>query len=146
VKAFLDTSVLIATFYGDHVHHAASLDLLLRYGRRNTCCSADSLAEVYAVLTAMPGRRRVGGDAALLFLSDIRRKLSLVWLDEESYFRAFEEAAERKLDGRAIHDALLVRCARKADAETLYTWNTKDFLRLPSATADFVKQPDQLAT
>jgi predicted nucleic acid-binding protein len=143
VKAFLDTSVLIATFYGDHEHHAASLDLFLRFGKKDTCCGAHSLAEVYAVLTAMPGRRRVGGDAALLFLRNIRENLSLVWLDEEDYFHVIEEAAAVKLVGGAIYDGLLGYCALKAEAETLYSWNPKDFLRLPPAIADRVKQPDQ---
>ena len=142
MKAFLDTSVLIATFYGDHEHHAASLELFLRYGKKNTCCGAHSLAEVYAVLTAMPGRRGVGADAALLFLRNIREHLALVWLDEREYFQMIEEIAAAKLAGGAIYDALLGYCALKAEAETLYTWNTKDFLRLPPAIAGRVKQPD----
>ncbi len=27
MKAFLDTSVLVPVFYGDHVHHAASMEV-----------------------------------------------------------------------------------------------------------------------
>ncbi len=30
MKAFLDTSVLVATFYADHEHHRPSIDLFLR--------------------------------------------------------------------------------------------------------------------
>ena len=59
MKAFLDTSVLVATFYADHEHHPPSIDLFVRFGMKNACCGAHSLAEVYAVLTAMSGRRRV---------------------------------------------------------------------------------------
>lgn len=55
VKAFLDSSVLIATFYADHEHHEPSLDLFLRFDRKDACCGAHSLAEVYATLTSMPG-------------------------------------------------------------------------------------------
>jgi hypothetical protein len=44
----------------------------------------NSLAEVYATLTAMPGKRRVGGDAALLFLRD---NLTLISLNERDYFQ-----------------------------------------------------------
>jgi predicted nucleic acid-binding protein len=143
VKAFLDTSVLIATFYGDHEHHASSLDLFLRFGKMDACCGAHSLAEVYATLTGMPGKRRVGGDAALLFLRDIRENLTLVSLDEREYFQFIEEAAMGKLVGGAIYDALLGHCALKAKAKILYTWNTKDFLRLPQDIAGRVRQPDQ---
>lgn len=143
MKAFLDTSVLVATFYGDHEHHAPSLDLFLRFGKKDACCGAHSLAEVYATLTGMPGKRRVGGDAALLFLQDIRDNLTLVSLDDRDYFHTVEESATAALSGGAIYDALLGQCAIKAKAETIYTWNTKDFLRLPPAIAGRVKQPDQ---
>jgi predicted nucleic acid-binding protein len=30
MKAFFDTSVLVPVFYGDHVHHQASLDLFIQ--------------------------------------------------------------------------------------------------------------------
>lgn len=142
MKALLDTSVLIATFYGDHEHHATSLDLFLRFGREDVCCGAHSLADVYATLTGMPGKRRVGSDAALLFLRDIRENLTLVSLDEREYFQLIEEATTAKLTGGAIYDALIGHCALKAKAKTLYTWNSKDFLRLPPEIARRVREPD----
>ncbi len=82
MKAFLDTSVLVATFYADHEHHSTSIDLFLRFGKKDACCAAHSLAEVYATLTGMPGRRRVSGNEGLLSLGGIRERLMLVALDE----------------------------------------------------------------
>ena len=143
MKAFLDTSVLVAAFYGDHEHHESSLDIFLRFGKKNTCCGTHSLAEVYATLTAMPGKRRVGGDAALLFIHDIRNHLSLISLDDRDYVQTIEEASTAFLASGAIYDALLGHCALKAKAETLYTWNTQDFLRLPQPIAARVRRPDQ---
>lgn len=143
MKAFLDTSVLVATFYGDHEHHAPSLDIFLRFGKKNTCCGTHSLAEVYATLTAMPGKRRVGGDAALLFIRDISDHLSLISLDDRDYFQTIEEASTALLASGAIYDALLGYCALKAKAEALYTWNTQDFLRLAPPIAARVRRPDQ---
>jgi predicted nucleic acid-binding protein len=141
VKAFLDTSVLVATFYADHEHHPASIDLFLRFGKKDVCCGAHSLAEVYATLTGMPSRRRVSGDEALLFLGDIRERLTVVSLDEQEYFQMAEASATANLAGGAIYDAILAHCALKAKAEVIYTWNTKDFLRLPPAIAGRVKNP-----
>jgi len=141
VKAFLDTSVLVATFYADHEHHPASIDLFLRFGKKDVCCGAHSLAEVYATLTGMPSRRRVSGDEALLFLGDIRERLTVVALDEQEYFQMAEASATANLAGGAIYDAILAHCALKAKAEVIYTWNTKDFLRLPPAIAGRVKNP-----
>jgi predicted nucleic acid-binding protein len=143
MKAFLDTSVLVAAFYGDHEHHEPSLDIFLRFGKKHSCCGTHSLAEIYANLTAMPGKRRVGGDAALLFLTDIRDHLTLISLDDRDYFETIEEATALRLASGAIYDALLGHCALKAKAETLYTWNSQDFLRLPQAIAARVRRPDQ---
>lgn len=143
MKAFLDTSVLVATFYGDHEHHQPSLDLFLRYGREKACCDAHSLAEVYATLTSMPGGRRVAGDAAMLFLDDIRTHLTVIALAPEEHLTALSEAAAAGIAGDATYDALLGHCACKAEAETIYTWNVKDFRRLPDPIAERVKRPDQ---
>jgi predicted nucleic acid-binding protein len=142
VKAFLDTSVLVATFYADHEHHPPSIDLFLRFGKKDTCCGAHSLAEVYATLTGMPGKRRVSGDEALLFLDDIRQRLTLVALDGEEYFQMTGTSAAGGLVGGAIYDAILGHCALKAKAEVIYTWNPRDFLRLSPAIASRVKSPD----
>ena len=141
MKAFLDTSVLVATFYADHEHHPPSIDLFLRFGKKDVCCGAHSLAEVYATLTGMPSRRRVSGDEALLFLGDIRERLTVVALDEQEYFQMAEASATANLAGGAIYDAILGHCALKAKAEVIYTWNTKDFLLLPPAIAGRVKNP-----
>jgi len=141
VKAFLDTSVLVATFYADHEHHSASINLFLRFGKKDACCGAHSLAEVYATLTGMPSPRRVSGDEAMLFLGDIRERLTVVALDEQEYFQMVEASAAANLAGGAIYDAILGHCALKANAEVIYTWNTKDFLRLPPAIARRVKNP-----
>ena len=142
MKAFLDTSVLVATFYADHEHHAPSIDLFLRFEKHDACCAAHSLAEVYATLTSMPAPRRVSGNQALLYLGNIRDRLTLVAFDEQEYFQMAEASGEAGLVGGAIYDAILGHCALKANAEFIYTWNTKDFLRLLPSIAGRVKTPN----
>ena len=143
MKAFLDTSVLVATFYADHTHHLPSIELFLRYGKEQSCCSAHSVAEVYATLTGMPGQRRVSGHEALLFLGDIRQHLTILSLDELEYFQLAETYSEAGLSGGAIYDAIIGQCALKAKTEVLYTWNTRDFLRLPAKIAGLVRTPEE---
>lgn len=144
MKSFLDTSVLVATFHVDHPHHESSFDLFVRCEKDNACCGLHSLAEVYGTLTGMRvASRRASGDQALLFVSNIRERFTLVELGEQEYFQTLETAAAAGLVGGAIYGALLGQCVLKVAAETLYTWNTKDFLRLPAAIADRVKTPDQ---
>lgn len=144
MKAFLDTSVLIASFYGDHPHHDASIELLLRFGPAEACCSVHSLAEMYSTLTGMPGARRIAPDVALLFLRDCGERLTLVSLEPVEYIRAIEACAQTGLSGGVVYDALHAQCALKAQAEVIYTWNTKDFSRIP-AIATRVRQPDAVS-
>lgn len=140
MKAFLDTSVLVAAFYADHEHHTASIELFLRFEKPEVSCSAHSLAEVYSSLTGMPGKDRVTGDEALLFLGNVRDRLTLIALNEKEQFRAIEESAAH-VSGGGIYDALIGHCALKANAKFLYTWNLKDFTRLGAAIAQCVRTP-----
>ena len=64
MKAFLDTSVLIATFYADHQFHQPSIDLFLRFKKSESSCGAHSLAEIYSSLTGRTGPGRVSGEEA----------------------------------------------------------------------------------
>lgn len=130
MKAFFDTSVLVPTFLGDHEHHEASLDAFLRFEKRQACCAAHSLAEVYATLTRLPGKYRVSCEQAMLFLAEIRQGLTIVALDAEEYYATIERASALGVTGGMVYDALLARRAMKAKAETLYTWDLKHFQQL----------------
>jgi predicted nucleic acid-binding protein len=140
MKAFLDSSVLVAAFLTNHEHHDPSLNLLLRYDSSNAACSAHSLAEVYSTITGTSGKDRVSGDEALLFLGDIRQRLTLVALEAEEVLRAIEASAG-SITSAAIYDSLIGHCALKAKAEVLYTWNVKDFKRLKPEIAARVQTP-----
>jgi len=147
VKSFLDTSVLVAAFYVEHPHHQPSFDLFVRCKRDDACCGLHSLAEVYGTLTGMRvASRRASGDQALLFIGNIRERFTLVGFDEQEYFQTLEESAAAGIAGGAIYDSILGHCALKVGAEAIYTWNTKDFLRLPAAIAGRVKTPEQAGT
>lgn len=141
MDAFLDTSVLIATFYGDHEHHEPSIRVFLSCTRTTGCTAAHCLAETYSVVTGMPGKDRASPNEALLFLGDVRERLTLVTLDEVEYFNVLEGAPADGITGGTTYDALIARCALKADAQTLYTWNTKHFARLGERVASRLKQP-----
>jgi len=78
VKTFLDSSVLVATFYGGHEHYDLSFALFLRLNKRNGYTAAHCLSEVYSTLTGMPGKDRASPDEALLFLTNVRERLTLV--------------------------------------------------------------------
>jgi predicted nucleic acid-binding protein len=147
VKSLVDTSVLVSAFHVEHPQHQPSFELLIRCEKNDACCGLHTLAEVYAILTGMRvPARRASGDQALLFIGNIRERFTIVGLDEQEYLQMLEASAAAGLAGGAIYDAILGHCALKAGAETIYTWNTKDFLRLPAAIAGRVKTPDQART
>jgi len=141
VKAFFDTSVLIAVFYANHQFHRPSIDLFLQYKKNEACCGVHSLAEIYSVLTGRSGRDRVGGHEAMLFLGDVQERLTVVSLDGEEYYSALKDFSALGITGGAIYDALLGQCALKSKAQIIYTWNKKDFLRLGDAITARTRTP-----
>jgi predicted nucleic acid-binding protein len=127
MKGFFDTSALIPLFYRDHVHHGPSQELFIQFNQSTGCCGAHSLAEVYATLTRMPGKRRISGEQAMLFIGNIRDRLSIIALNGDEYADALQASAARGIIGGAIYDAMLAHCALKAKAEAIYTWNTRHY-------------------
>jgi predicted nucleic acid-binding protein len=140
VKWFFDTSVLIPVFMEDHEHHEASLAAFLAADKKRACCAAHSLAEVYSVLTRLPGNR-LSGEQVLLFLEDIEERLTAVALDSREYFSTIRESAAAGIVGGMLYDALLARCARKAGADVIYTWNVQHFRRLGPEVASRTMTP-----
>lgn len=93
------------------------------------------------MLTGMPGKDRVTPDEALLFLADVRARLAVVSLTEAEYMTAITAAAQHGATGGGLYDALLARCAMKAKADVLYTWNVKHFARLGAELAAGGRRP-----
>ena len=77
-------------FYGDYLHHTLSLDLFIRFDKTTGCCAAHSLAEVCSTLPRMPGRHRISGERAMLFIGGIPERLSLIALTGNEYAGALE--------------------------------------------------------
>lgn len=141
MSSFLDTSVLVAAFYGDHVHHEPSLHLLAGLQPDAGCCAAHSLVEVFATLTRMPGRHRISADQAVLFLGSVRERLEVIFLTGDEYASAIERAATLGIVCGTIYDAMLAHCALKAGVETLYTWNIRHYSLFGSEVVSRLRTP-----
>jgi predicted nucleic acid-binding protein len=141
MKEFFDTSVLIGAFWRGHPHHQASLKLLSAANRRKSACAVHTLAEVYATMTALPVKDIMSPDQALLFVQEVRDRLTIVTLTEEEYYTTIEQAAALRFTSGRIYDALLLRCAAKVKAGTVYTWNLKHFRAINPALADRIHTP-----
>lgn len=141
MKFFFDTSVLIAAILLQHEHHRPSAAAYLKADKKNASCAAHSLAEVYAGLTRMPAGQRMSADQAFLFLDQIRERLTIITLDEEDYCSAIASAVAQGVVGGTIYDALLAKCALKANATIIYTWDVDHFRRLGPEVARRVQTP-----
>jgi predicted nucleic acid-binding protein len=141
MKAFLDTSVLVPVFYGDHVHHAASLDLFTRFPKKDVGCGAQSLLEVYSTLTRMPGKHRISSEQGMLFITDIRERMTIVTLNADEYGDMLQKYAAIGIVGGAIYDAFLATCALKAKAEALFTWNIRHYGQCGPDVSRILKTP-----
>lgn len=141
MKFFFDTSVLVAAVSVQHVHHGPSLAVYLAGNKNQAGCAAHSLAEVYATLTRLPGKQRMSGDQTLFFLDQIKDRLKTIILDNEEYYSAVAEAAAEGVVGGMVYDALIARCAIKARAETIFTWNIDHFRRLGPEVAKRARTP-----
>ncbi len=141
MKAFLDTSVLVAAFWADHYGHDASNALLAQAKGENWACGLHSLAEIYATMTAMPVRPVLAPQQVLLLVEQVPERLTMISLTGSEYRRSIRDAADKGLTSGRIYDALLLACARKAQAKTIFTWNLKHFRQLAPDLAERIRTP-----
>jgi len=141
VKSFFDTTVMVAAFWGDHIDHDRSLSVFCEATKPTAACGLHSLAEVYVTMTALPVRPVLAPEQVFLFVEQIPERLTTITLEEAEYLNTIRELADRRLSSGRIYDALLLACARKSHAETIYTWNVKHFRQLAPDLADHIRTP-----
>ena len=141
MKYFFDTSVLVPSLLEDHVHHEESLAVFLKADKKHSGCAAHSLAEVYSTLTRLPRKQRISGEQAMLFLDSMRERLTFIALTASEYWSVIADAAESGVLGGTVYDAILARCALKAEADIIYTWNISHFLQLGPEVAARIRTP-----
>ena len=138
---FLDTSVLVAIAQVDHVHHVPSRELWNGCAAKETAVSAHTLAEFYSSVTSMPPGVRLSGRDAMLALETFLRRIAPIALTANEYIETLKSCAAAGLTGGTIYDALHVACARKVNAERIYTWNGRHFQRVAPDLAERIVAP-----
>jgi predicted nucleic acid-binding protein len=141
MKEFFDTSVLVAAFRGGHVHHEPSLKRFATAEKRHSACGLHSLAEVFSVMTTLPVKPMIPPEQALLFVEEVRNRLTLVSLSVEEYLAAIQNVASRAFTGGRVYDSLLLACAAKCKAQAVYTWNLKHYQSLAPDLAPRIQTP-----
>ncbi|MHC1765198.1 MAG: type II toxin-antitoxin system VapC family toxin [Verrucomicrobiia bacterium] len=130
MKVFLDTNLIVASVIGQHEHHERAYGVLDRVhsGKDEGFVSAHGLAEVYAVLTKLPAPFRHTPEQALLSVEEnIIKHFKITSLTATDYTGVILEAALAGVQGGTIYDAVLVKCAAKAEVEKIFTLNVRHF-------------------
>lgn len=137
-----DTSVLIALSDAAHQHHVQSMDRVVSARRGDAYCAAHSLAEMYAALSAVrsPRMRRV--EDVLVTVEQVAGRFKPVSLTTQEYLWVVRHIAAIGARSGQVYDALILKCAEKCGARTVYTWNTKHFMRIAwPAVAALIRTP-----
>jgi len=132
VTFFLDASVLVAAFWGEHPCHSKSFTLLKSATTETAFCAAHTVAEVYSTMTRLPIKPRIAPDEALLFIRQIRERFTIVPLSAAEYLETIDSMVGRGIAGGSTCDCLILFAAAKCGANAIFTWNLDDFRRLAS--------------
>lgn len=142
MKVFLDTSVFVAAFWGDHIQHGLSVKLVKAATPKTAFCAAHTLAEVYSTMTRLPVKPPIPAEQALLFIRQIQEQFTVVGLTGAEYFATIERLAENGVARGQVFDGLIVTAAAKSNADAIYTWDLGDFQRVsPPEVAKKIRTP-----
>jgi predicted nucleic acid-binding protein len=133
MKTLADTSCLVAAMIEAHPVHVRALVWFeqVRSEKNSLLVCVHTLAELYAVLTRLPLKPRIGPDLARrLIRENVEAAATVIALEPSDYAAVLDRMAELGLSGGVIYDALAVRAAEKAGVGRLVTLNETDFRRL----------------
>lgn len=142
MKIFLDTSVFVAAFWGDHPQHEASVRLVKSATHKTASCAAHTVAEVYSTMTRLPVKPPIPAEQALLFIRQIQERFTVISLTDNEYFETVERLAGNGVARSYIFDGLIMTAAAKSGAGVIYTWDCDDFrLVSPGKIASRIRTP-----
>jgi predicted nucleic acid-binding protein len=138
---FFDTNVLIAAAIPTHIHHEASHARLARIRKTGGACAAHTVAEAFSVLTRLPLPYRLSPADAIRIIEDTSDFCTFVPLSPIEMVRTLRSIAERNIGGGLAFDALLLACARKIGAKSIFTHNVKHFRQIAPDLATRIYEP-----
>jgi predicted nucleic acid-binding protein len=141
LTALFDSSVLIAASDARHENYEASWPLLAAATPESCACAAHALAEAYCILSVVRGGKRQRPEVALRLVEQIISKITVISLTAQEYIEAIRGAAAGRIAGGTIYDTLHIACARKVDAELIYTWNLRHFQLVAPDLAERIRTP-----
>jgi predicted nucleic acid-binding protein len=136
-----DTSCMVAAVCTWHEHHApAAAEINRRLAQREPMVvAAPALVESYAVLTRLPPPHRLSAaDALALLDANFMRPGTAVALDAAAYRTLLRRMVAQGIVGGRTYDAVIARCALRAKASCLLTFNAPHFLAFAAGGLEVV--------
>lgn len=121
---------MVAAVCAWHEHHdAAETEIGNRLrDRQRLLVAAPAVTEAYSVLTRLPPPHRLSpADALTLLDANFIRPGRMVALTASGYRALLRRAPEEGLAGGRVYDAVIARCALKANSAALLTFNAAHF-------------------
>jgi predicted nucleic acid-binding protein len=141
VKALFDSSVIVAALWAGHPLHDPAKSWVVR--SRSVEISAlmcqHSLMEVFASLTGMPSRPKLGPAAVRAALDEALKSIEVVALTPADYRSCLSQAEKLGISGGICYDLLILHTAQKAKVDCLITGNARDFQRLWTGDPSFIE-------
>ena len=133
MKILFDTSVIIAALVESHPKHQRAFPWLKKSKKNEfeLIIACHTIAELYAVLSALPTKPRISPAAAWrLVHENIEATGKIVSLTAAEYSSVIKKISERGLVGGITYDALIAKVAEKSKVEQLLTLNSDHFKRV----------------
>jgi predicted nucleic acid-binding protein len=137
---FCDTTVLVAAVQPGHVHHDKAFPLYIGAQRDTHAVAAHSMAEMYSTLSGAQ-RPKVTPESAFKLVDDASKRFALIALDPQEILATAQRCSVSGIAGGTVYDALILACARKVQAETIYTFNLRHFQRIAPDLASIILEP-----
>ena len=144
MKAYFDTTVLVAASVAGHLHHAQALSILLAVHNKTVtgCVSGHGLCELYAVLTRAPFTPPIYPlEAWKIISANVLPNFEIITQTPGMYRDTIESCANHGWIGGRIYDALHLSCARQAACDRVYTFNVRHFHELAPDLAGRIGAP-----
>jgi predicted nucleic acid-binding protein len=122
----VDTNVVVAALWAGHPHHAASIPIVGNGAVDTIMIAVHSVSETYATMTRMNRPFRLSGTAAMAAIAALTATIRVVSLDGAQTLDTIRRFSAIGY-GPRLYDFLIGATGEAHGADTIVTWNTRDF-------------------
>ena len=137
----VDTSVVIPALLSWHERHDSAAAAIHRVQKDSLLLPVPVLIESYAVLTRLPAPNRLSPAGAQEVLAKTFANSKVSAFRPRDIWTFLESLTTHGIAGGTTYDAVILEAARSGGAETLLTFNARDFERLDLRSIMIVTPP-----